>query len=44
MADIEWLLRKYSSVINMVLVREYFELFGMGQDLDVLLREIGNVK
>jgi len=41
MADIEWLVKEHHDNMDMVLVRQYFDLFSMGKDLEELLQRLG---
>ena len=42
MADIEWLLKAHFKTMDITLIREYFELFGMLPQWDALLGRIGH--
>jgi hypothetical protein len=44
MADIEYLLREQLDDLNLEMIREYFDLFQQGKDLDNILRRIKDVK
>jgi len=44
MADIEYLLREKLKDMNLDLIREYFELFERGEDLNLILKKVQNVE
>lgn len=44
MADIEYLIRENSHHLNLKIIREYFDLFGQGNQLDELLKRIKDAK
>jgi len=44
MADIEWLLKTHHDSLDMGLIREYFELFGLTAELEGALKRIQDVK